>query len=79
MARSNLIRGGRRFPAITTDLREREESSASTPTDSINSLEDPITASAHAAASTWSNSIGLFFGDVIACPSAVVIGREEWS
>jgi hypothetical protein len=76
MTRSNLIRGGKRFPAITADLPEGL-SAIDTATDSNNSLEDPVTTPAYAAASTWSNSIGLFFGDMTACPSAVAIGRRE--
>jgi hypothetical protein len=76
MTRSNLIRGGKRFPDITPDLRETEDLSAlGTATDSCENLED--TMSANAATSTWSNSVALFFGDAIASTEA--LGREEWS
>ena len=60
MIRSDQIRGAKRFPAITADLREPlDPSAAGTAPDSTNSLEDPIT--------TWWTSISVFFDDVIAC------------
>jgi hypothetical protein len=75
MTRSDLIRGGERLPAFTIDLREPEDPFSDTATDSTGSLEVPITTSVYAA--VLSNSIDLFFGDVIECSSGVAIGREE--
>jgi undecaprenyl-phosphate galactose phosphotransferase len=49
-------------------------STASHPTNSSNRLEDAIPASDQAVASTSWNSVALFFGDLIACASAMAIG-----
>jgi hypothetical protein len=75
MTRSNLIRGAKRFSAIITELREPEDASAArSATGSTERPEDSITVSAYSAASTWSNSIALIFGDEIAFASVVAFG-----
>jgi hypothetical protein len=76
MTRSDLIRAAKRFSAITTDLREPEDpSAAGIAIDSTNWLEEPVTTSAYPAASTWWNSIALFFGR---CDCVRVGGDYRW-
>jgi len=75
MTRSDVIRSANRFPAITVDLRRPQDPwTACTPTNSSVRPEHFIPKSDYAMASTWWNSIALFFGDVTALASAVVIG-----
>jgi hypothetical protein len=73
MTLRDVIRRANRFPAITVDLRLQNPSTGIL-TDSSNRLEHLIATSDYAVASTWRNFIALFFGDVTACASGVVIG-----
>jgi hypothetical protein len=75
MTRSDVIRGANGFPAIAVDFRRPEDPSAAcTPTDSSNTLEDPIPRLDVAVASTRWGSVALFFGDVLACASGAGVG-----
>jgi hypothetical protein len=73
MTPSDVIRRANRFSAITVDLRLRDPSTGIL-NDSSNRLEHLIPMSDCTEASTWWNFIALFFGDVTACASGVVIG-----
>jgi lipopolysaccharide/colanic/teichoic acid biosynthesis glycosyltransferase len=73
MTRCNLFRAAKRFPPITTNLREPEDpSAAGTAIDSTNSLEDRITSAFSSAYTRW-NSIALFFADDTGAQQVILV------